>query len=98
MAPPWKVLLVGLARHNLLISKLAEEGHQVQATDDLPEACLSIAAQDYDVIIIDVDEHPDQALLLCTWIADGASDAQVIELTHWRGNTQTTNSTSPLFW
>jgi DNA-binding response OmpR family regulator len=84
MAPSWKVLLVGLAGHGSLISKLAAEGHQIQVTDDLSEALLLIAAQDYDLIIIDVDEHPDEALLLCTWIADGASDAQVIQLTHWR--------------
>ena len=85
MSPHWKVLLVGLQQHTPLIRKLAEEGHEIHATDVLTEAYQYLATNEYDVIILDADEDPAKGALLHEWLADRRLQAQVIQLTHWRG-------------
>ena len=80
----WKVLLIGLATHGPLIRKLSEEGHQIQATDILSEAFLCLAANDYDLIIIDANLNPADVAMVCDWIGNRASRAQVVQLTCWR--------------
>ncbi len=82
--PHWKVLLVGLAQHRVLIEKLSAEGHEVEATDILTEACLHIATNNYDIIIVDADGNPTEIHTFCVWIAEQRLEAKVIQLTRWR--------------
>ena len=84
MDSPWKVLLIGLAKHDSLIRKLSREGHQIQATDILKEAYVCLAANDYDLIIIDADQNPGDVAMVCNWIGNHASRAQIVQLTRWR--------------
>jgi len=84
MDSPWKVLLIGLAKHDSLIRKLSREGHQIQATDILSEAYSCLAANHYDLIIIDADQNPADVAMVCDWIGIRASRAQIVQLTRWR--------------
>lgn len=90
----WKVLLIGLAKHDSLIRKLSQEGHQIQATDILSEAYSCLAANDYDLIIIDADQKPADVAMVCDWIDNSASRAQVVQLTRWRDTSDTTATAS----
>lgn len=74
---------------------LSEEGHEIQAPDILVEAYLCIATTKYDLIIIDADGSPAGVAALCEWIAQKGSDAEVIELTNWRGTDLTDTSGVP---
>ncbi len=85
----WKVLLAGLAEHHSLIDKLSQEGHEIQATHGLVEACLCIASDSYDLIIIDADGRPAHVAAVCEWLAQGSSGAVVIVLTNWRSTAGT---------
>lgn len=94
--PHWRVLLVGLAQHRALIQKLLTEGHEVEATDIFAKAYLHIAANDYDMIIVDADDDPAGTDAFCKWIAEKRVEAKVIRLTRWRettGNPKTPNIT-----
>ena len=84
----WKVLLIGLAKHGSLIRKLSLEGHQIQATDILSEAYSCLAANDYDLVIIDADQNPADIAMVCDWIANRASRAQIVQLTRWRDTSE----------
>lgn len=86
--PHWKVLLAGLAEHHSLIDRLLKEGHEIQATHGLVEACLCIASDSYDLIIIDADAHPTH-VAACEWVAQGSSGAEVIVLTKLRSTAGT---------
>jgi len=84
----WKVLLIGLAKHDSLIRKLSREGHQIQATDILSEAYSCLAPNDYDLIIIDADQNPADVAMICDWIGNHASGAQIVQLTRWRDTSE----------
>ncbi len=91
--PHWKVLLVGLAQHRVLIEKLLAEGHEVEATDIFAEAYLHIATSDYNMIIVDADDDPVGNELFCKWIGKKRLEVTVIQLTRWRETTG--NTTTP---
>lgn len=87
--PHWKVLLAGLAEHHSLINKLSQEGHEIQITNRLVEACLCISSDSYDLIIIDADGKSAHVAAVCEWLTQGSSGAEVIVLPKWRSTAGT---------